>query len=277
MIREELNDVDLNKDIHNSYSRNLYKIAIDEVSELVECVADKKSIVIAYGDSEISRELVARSVHILSSRYNHNFVSINCAAIPKNLIESELFGYKKGAFAGAHAGRKGHFEMANKGTLFLDEIDDLDDEMQQKLLEVLQKGAIRRVGESKSRDVNVRLIVGSRHNLSELVRAGEFSHDLFFRLNIFPIHIPASSCVEELQLLVYAITSKIKKQLHIEIAIKPEALRTLLHYMWPGNTRQLSELLERLSILYSIRELQLGDISAGCADKINLSGTGQTK
>jgi sigma-54 specific flagellar transcriptional regulator A len=260
MIREELNEVNSYTHRQNNYSRNLYQIAVDEVSELIECVADRNSIVIAYGDSEISRELVARSLHIQSSRHDHKFVSINCAAIPKNLIASELFGYKKGIHASSQAGRMGHFEMANNGTLFLDEIDDLDDEIQQKLLQVIQTGSIRRVGESESRKVDVRLIVGTRHDLSELARAGSFRNDLIYRLNIFPIHIPSSrGHTEDLQLLVHAITSKIKEQLRFDIPIKQKAFRTVLHYMWAGDSHKLSELLENLSILYSIGELKLGN------------------
>ena len=260
MIIEDLNDVDLNNDSQNDYSRNLYKIAVDEVSELVECVADRKSIVTAYGESEISRELVARSVHILSPRCNHKFVSINCAAIPKNMIQRELFGYKQ-EVSGVKAERKGHFELADNGTLFIDEIDDLDDETQEMLLQALQSRSICRVGDTEPRKVNVRLIVGTRHNLSELTRAGKFRDDLYFKLNIFPIHIPSSKrCVDDLQLLVYAITSKIKKQLQFEVAIKPVAFRTILHHMWQGDKNELSELLERVSILYSIGELQLYNV-----------------
>ena len=268
MIKEDLNDVDLNNYRQSNYSRNLYKIAVDEVSELIECVAERESIVIAYGDSEISRELVSRSVHLLSPRCNHKFISINCAAIPRNLIQGELFGYKKG-ISGGKAGRKGHFELADNGTLFIDEIDDLDNETQEMLLQAIQSRSICRVGDTKPRKVNVRLIVGTRHDLSELSRAGDFRDDLFFRLNIFPIHIPSSrGDIEELQQLVYAITSKIKKQLHFDIQIKPAAFRTVLHHMWSSDTHQLSELLERLSILYSIGELQLNKMPNDYLDQI---------
>ena len=260
MLDEAAGNVDLYKDVYSKSSRDLFKIAINEVSELIECVADTKSIVTAYGDSNTSRELVARSVHVQSSRCKNNFVSINCAAIPKTLIECELFGYKYGSSSGSRNGRSGHIEMANNGTLFLDEIDGLDSETQQKLLVVLQEGTIRRIGSDETKKVDVRLIVGTRHNLYELTRAGDFREDLFYRINIFPIHIPSlRRRVEDLPLLVDAITSKITKQLKCKIAINPEVRKTLLQCLWLGKSYEYSELLDRASILYSYRDLQLSD------------------
>jgi transcriptional regulator with GAF, ATPase, and Fis domain len=260
MLDDVAGNVDLYKDVYSKFSRDLFKIAINEVSELIECVANTRSIVTACGDSNISRELVARSVHVQSSRCNNNFVSINCAAIPKTLIEGELFGYKYGSSAGSRNGRSGHIELANNGTLFLDEIDGLDSETQQKLLATLQEGTIRRIGSDETKKFDVRFIVGTRHNLYELTRAGNFREDLFYRINIFPIHIPSlRRRVEDLPLFVDAITSKIKKQRECKLAVNLEVRETLLQCLWPGKSYEYSELLERASILYPYRDLKLSD------------------
>ena len=235
-----------------------HSIAIRNVSKLIHLVADSNTTVLIQGESGTGKELVARSVHISSPRRAHYFVPVNCAAIPKDLLESELFGHKKGAFSGAITDHKGRFELAHHGTLFLDEIGDMDLNMQAKLLRVLQEKIIERVGSIKSIEVDVRIIAATHRNLEEMVEKGEFREDLFYRLNVFPINIPPlRRRAEDLPTLVGAITEKIKKESQREIVVKPEAMQTLMQYMWPGNVRELSNLLERLSILYPNREISL--------------------
>jgi sigma-54 specific flagellar transcriptional regulator A len=225
--------------------------AVQQVSELIERVANTNANVLILGESGTGKEVVARSIHTISNRASKYFVPVNCAAIPQELLESELFGHVKGAFTGAITDRKGRFELAEGGTLFLDEIGDMDLNMQAKLLRVLQEKVYERVGSGKSIRANVRVIAATHRNLEEMVASGEFREDLYYRLHVYPIDLPPlRRRAEDLPALVYAITDKIKKETGTDIKVTPDAMSALARYTWPGNVRELSNLLERLSILY---------------------------
>ena len=225
--------------------------AVQQVSDLIERVANTSANVLILGESGTGKEVVARSIHTISNRASKYFVPVNCAAIPQELLESELFGHVKGAFTGAITDRKGRFELAEGGTLFLDEIGDMDLNMQAKLLRVLQEKVYERVGSGKSIRANVRVVAATHRNLEEMVKSGEFREDLYYRLHVYPIELPPlRRRSEDLPSLVYAITDKIKKETGADIKVTPDAMSALARYTWPGNVRELSNLLERLSILY---------------------------
>ncbi len=253
MNKEKIGHIEL-RDTSNSLLDG-HSLEIRKVSDLIIKVADTNATVLIQGESGTGKELVARSVHLCSSRRKKCFVPMNCAAIPKDLLESELFGHKKGAFTGAITERKGRFELAHQGSVFLDEIGDMDLSMQAKLLRVIQEKRIQQVGATKSIDVDVRIIAATHRNLEEMVQKGTFCEDLFYRLNAFPIKIPPlRRRAEDLPALTYAITEQIKKESNVEVIVKPEAMQVLTEHMWPGNVRELSNLLERLSILYPYHE-----------------------
>jgi sigma-54 specific flagellar transcriptional regulator A len=225
--------------------------AVQRVSDLIERVANTNANVLILGESGTGKEVVARSIHTISNRASRYFVPVNCAAIPQELLESELFGHVKGAFTGAITDRKGRFELAEGGTLFLDEIGDMDLSMQAKLLRVLQEKVYERVGSGKSQRANVRVIAATHRNLEEMVSTGEFREDLYYRLHVYPIDLPPlRRRAEDLPALVYAITDKIRKETGTDVRVTPDAMSALARYTWPGNVRELSNLLERLSILY---------------------------
>jgi sigma-54 specific flagellar transcriptional regulator A len=237
--------------------------AIRNVCRLVEHVSVTSANVLILGESGTGKELVARAVHKYSSRGKYPFVPINCAAIPSELLESELFGHEKGAFTGAISTHKGRFELAQQGTIFLDEIGDMDLHMQAKLLRVLQEKTFERVGSAKPIHADVRVIAATHRNLEDMVAEGSFREDLFYRLNVFPIDLPPlRRRAEDIPVLIYAITEQLKRDQGAEFSLTNEAIRVLAHYPWPGNVRELSNLLERLSILYpngSIGAEQLPD------------------
>ncbi len=235
-----------NKSLLDGHSK-----AVQRVGELIERVANTDANVLILGESGTGKEVVARSIHTISNRASKYFVPVNCAAIPQDLLESELFGHVKGAFTGAITNRKGRFELAEGGTLFLDEIGDMDLNMQAKLLRVLQEKIFEPVGGTKPVHANVRVIAATHRNLDEMVSAGEFREDLFYRLHVFPIELPPlRRRAEDLPALVYAITDKLKRETGKEIKVTSDAMDVLTRYTWPGNVRELSNLLERLSILY---------------------------
>ncbi|MBT8112606.1 MAG: sigma-54 dependent transcriptional regulator [Gammaproteobacteria bacterium] len=235
-----------NKSLLDGHSK-----AVQQVSDLIERVANTNANVLILGESGTGKEVVARSIHTISNRSSKYFVPVNCAAIPQELLESELFGHIKGAFTGAITDRKGRFELAEGGTLFLDEIGDMDLNMQAKLLRVLQEKVYERVGSGKPIHANVRVIAATHRNLEEMVAKGEFREDLYYRLHVYPIDLPPlRRRAEDLPSLVYAITDKIKQDTGTHVNVTPDAMSALARYTWPGNVRELSNLLERLSILY---------------------------
>ena len=235
-----------NKSLLDGHSK-----AVQQVSELIERVANTNANVLILGESGTGKEVVARSIHTISNRSSKHFVPVNCAAIPRELLESELFGHVKGAFTGAITERKGRFELAEGGTLFLDEIGDMDLNMQAKLLRVLQEKVFERVGSGKIIQADVRVVAATHRDLEDMVAKGEFREDLYYRLHVYPIELPPlRRRAEDLPSLVYAITDKIKRETGAEVKVTPDAMSALARYTWPGNVRELSNLLERLSILY---------------------------
>ncbi len=224
---------------------------IQGVIEFIEKIADTDSTVLVTGESGTGKELVAKTLHYQSSRAQQPFVPLNCAAIPREILESELFGHEKGAFTGAINTRIGRFELANFGTLFLDEIGDVAPSLQAKLLRVLQEKEFERVGGIKTIKVDVRIIAATNKDLEKAVKNGEFREDLYYRLNVIPIHLPPLREIKEdfpmlLEHFVVDISKRKKKQLP---KLSRQALDCLLNYRWPGNVRELENLLERLIIL----------------------------
>ncbi len=219
--------------------------------ELIEKVAVSNATVLIQGESGTGKELAARAIHQLSSRSDKHFVPINCAAIPEDLIESELFGHVKGSFTGAYANRVGRFEMADKGTLFLDEIGDMKANLQVKLLRVLQSKEFEPVGSTKSQKVDVRIIAASNKKLEALVESQGFREDLFYRLSVIPITIPPlRERREDIPLLIKFFLSRFNSEKrHAVTGFSKETLGILSDYDWPGNVRELENLVERLVIL----------------------------
>jgi PAS domain S-box-containing protein len=217
----------------------------------VEQVAPTDTNVLVLGETGTGKEMIARSIHKLSSRREQPLVKVNCAALPANLIESELFGHEKGAFTGAIARKIGRFEMANRGTIFLDEIGDLQVELQAKLLRVLEEGEFERLGSSFTIKVDARVIAATNRNLDEALEAGEFRQDLFYRLNVFPIEVPPlRERREDIPQLVNYFVSRYSTKTNIVIeSIPKEVMKGLMGYDWPGNVRELENVIERAVIL----------------------------
>ena len=227
----------------------------------VEQIAASDTTVLVLGETGTGKELVARAIHSLSLRKTRSLVKVNCAALPINLIESELFGHEKGAFTGSHTRRLGRFEVANGATLFLDEIGELPLELQSKLLRVLQDGEFERLGSSHTVKVDVRIIAATNRNLEEEVHKGHFREDLLYRLNIFPITMPPlRDRIEDIPLLVDFYVKKISKRMgkNIEI-ISAGVMNALQNYHWPGNVRELENVIERAVINSSGPKLRLAD------------------
>jgi sigma-54 specific flagellar transcriptional regulator A len=239
-------------------------LPIRAVRQLIEQVADFDTNVLITGESGTGKELVARTIHDLSDRRDRPFVPINCGAIPADLLESELFGHEKGAFSGAVSARTGRFELAEGGTLFLDEIGDMSLPMQVKLLRVLQERSFERVGSNVSRRCNVRIVAATHRNLPEAVAMGEFREDLFYRLNVFPIEMPPlCKRLSDLPLLLEELLfqhGRPQNGRKGQLRISPSALAALASYGWPGNIRELSNLVERLAILHPSGEISLADL-----------------
>ncbi len=227
----------------------------------VEQIAGTDTNVLILGETGTGKELVARAIHSLSRRKARALVKMNCAALPANLIESELFGHEKGAFTGAHSRRLGRFEIANGATLFLDEIGELPLELQPKLLQVLDTGEFERLGSSETIKVDIRLIAATNRNLEEEVRKGTFREDLWYRLNVFPITMPPlRDRLDDIPLLVHFFVDKISKRLGKTIKMVPiGVMDALVQYHWPGNVRELENVLERAVINSSGPKLRLVD------------------
>jgi chemotaxis protein methyltransferase CheR len=227
----------------------------------VEQIAPSDTTVLVLGETGTGKELVARAIHGLSPRKDRALVKVNCATLPSNLIESELFGHEKGAFTGAHVRQLGRFEIANGATLFLDEIGELPLELQPKLLRVIQDGEFERLGSSGTIKVDVRVIAATNRNLEEEVRRGRFREDLWYRLSIFPITVPPlRERMDDISLIVDFFVDKISKRLGKSIeSIPTSVMNTLQDYQWPGNVRELENVLERAVINSSGPKLRLVD------------------
>ncbi|MBW1726070.1 MAG: sigma-54-dependent Fis family transcriptional regulator [Deltaproteobacteria bacterium] len=225
--------------------------AMLDVFKLAEKVSQYNTTVLIYGDSGTGKELIARGIHFAGQRAKKPLVPVNCGSIPENLLESELFGYKKGAFTGADGDRKGLFEEADGGTIFLDEIGELPLSLQVKLLRVLQENEIRAVGDSKTKKIDVRVIAATAKDLEEEVNKGIFREDLFFRLSVLPIKLPPlSRRPEDIPLLCQHFIDRFNISLEKGIkGITPAAMSLLLTHSWPGNVRELENMIERAVVL----------------------------
>ena len=224
---------------------------MQKMFDVIKKVSQYKSTVLITGESGTGKELVARALHYNSDRSQSPFVAVNCGAIPENLLESELFGHAKGAFTDAIRTKKGLFEEADGGTLFLDEIGELPGQLQVKLLRVLQDGEIRRIGESKPIQIDVRIVAATVKDLSKEVNEGHFREDLFYRLNVLPIHIPPlRERKEDIPLLIQHFIGKYNQTMNKNVAdVDHNALDTLMNYKWYGNVRELENTIERAIVL----------------------------
>ncbi|EPF1294736.1 formate hydrogenlyase transcriptional activator FlhA [Klebsiella michiganensis] len=239
--------------------------AMNSVLKQVEMVAQSDSTVLILGETGTGKELIARAIHNLSGRNSRRMVKMNCAAMPAGLLESDLFGHERGAFTGASAQRIGRFELADKSSLFLDEVGDMPNELQPKLLRVLQEQEFERLGSNKLIHTDVRLIAATNRDLKQMVADREFRSDLYYRLNVFPIHLPPlRERPEDIPLLVKAFTFKIARRLGRNIdSIPAETLRLLSRMEWPGNVRELENVIERAVLLTrgSVLQLSLPEMS----------------
>jgi len=225
--------------------------ALESVLEQAERVAPTDSTVLIQGETGTGKELVARAIHSLSTRCGRPFVKLNCAAIPFDLLESELFGHERGAFTGAIAQKVGRFELADKGTLFLDEVGDIPPGLQPKLLRVLQEQEFERLGSTRTHHVDVRLVAATNRNLADMVKRNEFRSDLYYRLNVFPVLLPPlRERREDIPALVTHFVEIHARRMGKQIEhIPPETMSALASYEWPGNIRELQNLIERSVIL----------------------------
>jgi two-component system response regulator AtoC len=235
---------------------------MQKMFDVIKKVAQYKSTVLITGESGTGKELVARALHYNSERAQNPFIPVNCGAIPENLLESELFGHVKGAFTDAIRTKKGLFEEADGGTLFLDEIGELPGPLQVKLLRVLQEGEIRRIGESKSIKVDVRIVVATVKDLTKEVNEGRFREDLFYRLNVLPIHIPPlRERKEDIPLLIQHFINKYNQSMNKNVAgIDHKALEALMNHKWYGNVRELENTIERAVVLTDRENIELENL-----------------
>jgi formate hydrogenlyase transcriptional activator len=239
-----------------SYERRFEQVignspALEAVLEQVERVAPTDSTVLIQGETGTGKELIAHAIHNISSRCGRPFVRLNCAAIPLDLLESELFGHEKGAFTGAITQKIGRFELADKGTLFLDEVGDIPPALQPKLLRVLQEQQFERLGSARTHQVDVRLVAATNRDLVEMVNRGQFRSDLYYRLNVFPVQLPPLRArPEDIPVLVKHFVELFGRRMSRTIEhIPAETMSALCSYPWPGNIRELQNLVERAVIL----------------------------
>jgi len=236
--------------------------AMDRLRSEIEKAAPSEGRILIYGENGTGKELVAREIHQKSQRKNRPFVKVNCAAIPKELIESELFGHEKGAFTGAFKKKIGMFEEANEGTLLLDEVGDLSLESQAKLLRVLQENEFLRVGGTTPIQFNIRIISATNKDLNQQIAYGNFREDLFFRLNVIPIRVPSlRERKEDIPILArHFLSTYCLRNGKRPINISDEALEPLMHYQWQGNVRELKNFMERLLIMTDSDEIGINEV-----------------
>lgn len=243
------------------------------VIESARKVAPLKTTALILGESGTGKELIARAIHFFSPRAEQPFVAVNCAAIPKDLIENELFGHEKGAFTGATEIKQGRFELADKGTIFLDEIGDMDLPLQAKLLRVLQESEFERVGGTRTLKVDVRIVAASNKNLERAVADGSFREDLFYRLNVFPISIPPlrERRADILPLARFFLEGFCRDMNRQRLSISEDAVRTLERYVWKGNVRELRNVIERAVIMADGAVVETGHLAL-CDPEVTPSG-----
>ncbi|WP_300951979.1 sigma-54-dependent Fis family transcriptional regulator, partial [uncultured Desulfovibrio sp.] len=241
-----------------------------EVFRVLGKVAPTDSTVLVTGESGTGKELLVRALHANSRRADKPFVPINCGAIPKELLESELFGHEKGAFTHAIRSRPGRFELADGGTIFLDEIGEMDLSLQVKILRVLQEKEIERVGGTGSKKVDVRVVAATNRDLEQEVAAGHFREDLYYRLNVIPLHLPPlrERGGDVLLLAEHFLEQFCRRKERPPLALAPETRRILAAYSWPGNVRELVNFMERLSILVDGDTVMAADLPAKILDQV---------
>jgi two-component system, NtrC family, nitrogen regulation response regulator NtrX len=254
--------------------------AMQQVTDLIARVAPTEARVLITGESGTGKELVAAAIHAASLRSTRAFVTVNCAAIPRDLVESEMFGHERGSFTGATERRLGRFELAHGGTLFLDEVGDLSQEAQAKLLRTLETGELQRIGAESTTRIDARVVAATNRELAEAVNGGTFREDLFFRLNVFPIHLPPlRERLEDLPALVAHLAERVRPRHAVHFT--DAAFEALASYSWPGNVRELANLVERLSILSgpvvdapAVRQVLRGSLASPSASSPTLPPQG---
>ena len=253
LLTDLFNTLPQHQDSHRKVKTNKglagHSKAIQKTRELIDQVAKSDATVLILGESGTGKEVVAQALHRASTRRDKPFVPVNCGAIPGELLESELFGHEKGAFTGALASRQGRFEMAEGGTLFLDEIGDMPMPMQVKMLRVLQERTFERVGSNKTIHCDVRVIAATHRHLEQEINEKRFREDLFYRLNVFPIEVPAlRDRVEDIPYLINDLIARMEAASRGSVRFTQKAIAVLMQHYWPGNVRELSNLIERLAI-----------------------------
>ena len=243
--------------------------SMQKIYTLLLQIQEKDVITILYGESGTGKNLTAKFMHDTSKRSKKSLVSVNCPAIPSELLESELFGHEKGSFTGADEKKDGKFLVANGGTIFLDEIGDMSTSLQAKILRVLESGEIERVGGTETHTVNVRVISATNQDLNEKIKDGEFREDLFHRINVFPVTLPPlRERKVDIPLLTYAIFKSLKKKHNLNVAyIEPKAIDRLIDYSWPGNVRELENTLERALLICNNKYLTEKDLGSVLDEK----------
>jgi len=243
--------------------------SMNKIRNVLEVLSDSDSTVLITGESGTGKEVVARQLHMTGNRSNKPFVSINCGAIPEELLESELFGHVKGAFTGAMRTKPGRFELANNGVIFLDEIGDMSPNLQVKLLRVLQERCIEPVGSEKTVKIDVRIIAATHRNLEEEIEAGRFREDLYYRLNVIPLHLsPLRERGEDVLLLAEHFMNHFNASKQSEISgMTDEAKQIMLNYPWPGNVRELQNVMERTSTLKRSGMIEAQDLPSKMLDQ----------
>ncbi len=261
-IQLQRENLQLKQQISSKYEMVGKSPAMQEVFQQIAKVAPTSGRVLIMGESGTGKELIARAIHENSLRKNKPFIKVNCAAIPEELIESELFGSEKGAYTGAYQSREGKFSLADGGTLFLDEVGDMSLKVQAKVLRVLQEGEFEKVGGHKTQKVDVRVLAATNKDLEQEVRAGRFREDLYFRLNVVPIVAPPlRRRKEDIPLLVeHFIETFSRENGYRRKHLSPDALEALCNYNWPGNIRELKNIIERLMIMCSSDVIDIGDL-----------------
>ncbi len=252
--------------------------AIIELSQMIKKIAPTSATVLLTGESGVGKEVFAKAIHYNSPRASKPFIKINCAAIPEELLESELFGYEKGAFTGATTTKKGKFELADGGTIFLDEIGDMPLSLQAKILRVLQEKEIERLGGSTPIKIDVRIIAATNKDLEKMVYEGTFREDLYYRLNVISVHIPPlRERKEDIPLLVYYFLDRFNREYSKELTISDSLMEKLIEYNWPGNIRQLQNTIERMVILAKDKILTEKDLPVDIKKQLKTSTGVKTK
>ncbi|PTX16954.1 sigma-54-dependent transcriptional regulator [Halanaerobium congolense] len=264
--------IDEKDEIRKKYKRIIGESkAVYNLLETINMAADYSSTVLIQGESGSGKELVAKALHYQSQRRENKFVAVNCAALNHNIIESELFGHKKGSFTGAIKDKKGKFELADQGTIMLDEITEISLDTQSKLLRVLQEKKFERVGENISRDIDVRVIATTNRDIKKMVRENEFRSDLFYRLNVIPINVPPlRERKSDTKILIDHFIKKISDREGVaRKSISNKAVDLLKKYNWPGNIRELENLTERLIVTSKNKEITVQDLPPEIIEKVN--------